>query len=134
METTELEAEVYEALTNSEELMSMLPVDGDILIYHLFAPAGDKLRYPLLVYAPISDIPVDYGDDEEKFHRVTIRISIVTNDGEYAELNRIIREIMTQQLDFIRVNTVPTMDFEYQKVILNCDYQTIIEAGGIEDG
>ena len=128
METTELEAQVYDALTSNQKLMGMLPQGGDIPIYHLFAPAGDNQRYPLLVYLPTNDVPVDYGDNEEVFHRVTIRISIVTSDGQYSELNKIIREIMTQELEFVRLNTTPSMDFDYQKIILNCEYQKIIEA------
>ena len=153
METTELEAQVYDALTNNAELMGMLPSGGDFFswskiinfvlqlsikrtegipnqrtIYHLFAPAGDIQRYPILVYSPISDVPVNYGDDEETFHRVTIRISIITNDGQYSEINKVIREIMTQQLEFVRVQTVPAIDFEYKKIILNAEYQTVIPA------
>ena len=80
------------------------------------------------MYLPISDVPVDYGDDEEIFHRVTIRISIVTSDGQYSELNKVIREIMTQQLEFVRLNTTPAIDFEYKKIILNAEYQKVIPA------
>ena len=128
METTELEAKVYEALTQNEELMGMLPTGGDMPIYHLLAPAGDIKRYPVLVYSPTDDVPTVYGDDGELFHKVKIRISIITNDGQYSELNKIIREIMTQELEFKRVNTTPAFDFEYGKVILNCDYEITIEA------
>ena len=54
METTELEAQIYDALTKNAELMGMLPemVNGDVPIYHLLAPAGESQRYPILVYAP----------------------------------------------------------------------------------
>ena len=128
METTELEAQIYDALTNNQKLMGMLPKGGDIPIYHLFAPAGDTQRYPILVYLPTSDVPVDYGDDEETFHRVTIKISIVTSDGQYSELNKVIREIMTKQLEFVRENTTPAIDFEYKKIILNAEYQKVIPA------
>lgn len=130
METTELEAQVYEALTQNAELMGMLPemVNGDVPIYHLLAPAGDSQRYPIIVYAPTSDVPAMYADDEEAYHKVTIRISIVTSDGQYAELNKVIREIMIKELEFERVQTVPAFDNEYQKIILNCDYVKVIEA------
>lgn len=128
METTELEAKVYDALTSNEKLMGMLPSGGGVPIYHLVAPAGDNQRYPILVYAPTSDVPVSYGDDVEAFHRVTIRISIVTSDGQYSELNKVIREIMTEELEFKRVQTVPAADYEYKKIILNADYQITIPA------
>ena len=128
METTELEAQVYDALINNDELMGMLPNDGEIPIYHHLAIAGEKMRYPILVYTTTNDVPVSYGDDFEEFHRVTIRISIITSDGEYSEINKVIREIMTIDLEFERVNTVPMVDADYGRIILNCDYKKIIEA------
>ena len=128
METTELETKVYISLTQNTELMGMLPNGGDVPIYHHLAVAGDHQRYPILVYTVTNDVPVIYGDDGEEFHKVTIRISIVTNDGQYSEINKKIREIMTKELGFERVNTVPMADFEYSKVILNCDYSKTIQA------
>lgn len=128
METTELEANVYEALVTNEELMGMLPSGGDVPVYHHLAPAGDNQRYPILVYTPTSDTPVAFGDNLESSHKVRIRISIVTSDGQYSEINKLIREIMTQDLEFKRINTVPVADFEYKKIILNADYEKIIPA------
>ena len=128
METAELEGQVYEALVTNETLMGMLPNDGNVPVYHHLAPAGDINRYPILVYTPISDTPVAFGDNLEFMHKVRIRISIVTSDGQYSEINRIIRQIMTQDLEFKRINTVPVADFEYRKIILNADYEKIIPA------
>ena len=130
METTQLEANVYEALTTNEELMSMLASEIDIPIYHFYAPAidGKKTQRPILVYTTTSDVPVLYGDDEEAMHKVTIRISIVTNDGQYTEINKLIREMMTKNFGFKRVNTFPVADWEYGKIILNCDYSIEIES------
>lgn len=130
METTELEENVYEALTTNEELIGMLASEIDIPIFHFYAPAvdGKKTQRPILVYTTTSDTPVMYADDEEYMHKVTIRISIVTNDGQYTEINKIIREIMTKNFGFKRVNTFPVADWEYGKIILNCDYSIEILA------
>ena len=130
METTELESKVYNALISNENLVGMLPKlkNGNIPIFHFVAPAGERDRYPILVYLPISDVPVSFGDDEETFHEVTIRISIITSNGDYTEINKIIRQIMTKELDFERVQTVPAYDFETNKIILQADYKIIIES------
>ena len=130
METSELESQVYNALISNENLAGMLPrmTDGSLPVFHLAAPAGDVKRYPVLVYAPISDVPVLFTDDEETFHSVTIRISIVTNDGQYSEIYKIIRQIMTKELDFKRVNAVPKIDFEFDKIILDADFKTMIKS------
>lgn len=77
METYELEEEVYRNLTSDTTLISILP-NGAKSIYHLQAPAIDPSRYPILVYAPISDVPSLSADNVEFAHRVTIRIHVIT--------------------------------------------------------
>jgi pantothenate kinase len=104
METSEIEEMVYSALINNETIMELLP-NGESSIYHLQAPENYP-SYPTLVYAPISDVPILHADNKEKMHRVTIRIHIVTEDGQYWELYDEIKKVMAE-LDFIRVNTTP---------------------------
>ena len=130
METTELEREIYNALTTNEKLTGKLPQlrSGNFPVYHIVAPARREDRYPIIIYSPISDVPALYSDDTETYHKVTIRISIITLNGEYSELNKIIRQIMTEQLEFERVQTVPEYDFEHEKFILQADYIKIIPA------
>lgn len=130
MELADLEEQIYFALCQNENLIGMLPKtsSGNMPIFHLFAPATDSQKYPLIVYTPLSDTPFLYTDDKETWHKVTIRISIVTNDGQYTEINKIIREIMTDELNFKRVNTAPAVDSEQKKIILNSEYEKIISA------
>lgn len=83
METAEIEAAVYGALTSDTTLTAML-ADGADSVFHMQAPADLKSRYPALVYSTISDVPAIAGDDEEITHRVSMRIHIMTLNGDYA--------------------------------------------------
>lgn len=83
METAELEAAVYGALTSDTTLTAML-ADGADSVFHLQAPADLESRYPALVYSTISDVPAIAGDDDEITHRVSMRIHIMTLNGDYA--------------------------------------------------
>lgn len=83
METAALEDAVYAALTGDSTLTAML-ADGADSVYHMQAPADLKSRYPALVYSTISDVPAIAGDNEEITHRVSMRIHIMTLNGDYA--------------------------------------------------
>jgi hypothetical protein len=83
VETAALEDAVYATLTSDTTLTAML-ADGADSVYHMQAPADLKSRYPALVYSTISDVPAIAGDDEEITHRVSMRIHIMTLNGDYA--------------------------------------------------
>ena len=121
METTRLEAEVYSALTSDAILMGLLP-KGDKSVFHLQAPAVYP-DYAILVYAPISDVPVLHGDNAENLHRVTIRIHIITVDGEYTEIYAAIRRIMAD-LGFTRLQTTPLMIDDRKMLVV--DFKIVI--------
>lgn len=110
METYELEEKVYQELASDTALISVLP-NGEKSIYHLQAPAVDPVRYPILVYAPISDVPALSADNVEIAHRITIRIHvIISTSGSIADYENFIecckrvKEIMTR-LNFSRVQS-----------------------------
>lgn len=121
METARLEAEIYSALINDEILMGLLP-KGDESIFNWQAPAVYP-DYAILVYAPISDVPVLHGDNAEKLHRVTIRIHIITTDGEYSEIYAAVRRIMAD-LGFARLQTTP-LKIEDRKMLV-VDFKIVI--------
>ena len=115
METYELEEKVRAALVGNEDLMNVLPL-GEKSIYHRVAPAVDPARYPILVYSPISDVPILAGDDIEIAHRVTIRIHVIVSHKRYAvdEFNfltacKLVKSIMAD-LGFSRRQTTPFVD------------------------
>lgn len=115
METVELEEEVRSALIGNADLMAVLP-NGANGIYHYVAPSADPARYPIIVYSPISDVPVRSGDNREIAHRVTIRIHVIAAQKRFSvdEQNfvmacRLIREIM-QSLGYVRRQTIPFFD------------------------
>ena len=112
METYELEEKIFATLIGNAELMNVLPL-GEKSIFHRIAPAGEPARYPILVYAPISDVPILSGDDEEFAHRVTIRIHVIVSQKRFAldEHNfktacKLVRKIMAG-LGFYRRQTTP---------------------------
>lgn len=124
METTELEAEVYGALSGDAALTAVL-ADGADSIFHLQAPGDTRTRYPALVYSPISDVPALSGDDKEITHRVTIRLHIITLDGQYGAVYRHVHRIM-EGLGFARVQTNPYVE-DNQKILI-ADYRIGVSA------
>lgn len=110
METYELEEKVYAALTADDRLIELL-ANGAKSIFHYVAPS--TLKYPAIVYSPISDVPALSGDNREVAHRVTIRIHVITSaQGTKADQEKFrevcvrVKEIMTT-LEFARRQTVP---------------------------
>lgn len=119
METTRLEAEIFSALKNDTEIMELLP-KGESSIFHLQAPAVYP-DYPILVYSPISDVPVLHGDNLEELHSVIIRIHIIADD--YSELYVAVKRVMSE-LGFTRVQTTPFI--EDGKKMLIADFKKVI--------
>jgi len=119
VETTRLEAEIFSALTNDTAIMELLP-KGESSIFHLQAPAVYP-EYPILVYSPISDVPVLHGDNLEELHSVIIRIHIIADD--YSALYSAIKRVMAS-LGFTRVQATPFI--EDGKKILIVDFKKII--------
>ena len=113
METYELEEEIFSGLTADERLIELL-ANGAKSIFHFVAPA--TLKYPAIVYSPISDVPVLSGDNRELAHRVTIRIHVITaRECTKAELETFretcgrVKKVMTG-LGFSRVQTTPYVE------------------------
>ena len=124
METIELEAQVYIALTNDSALVALL-AKGAKSVYHLQAPGDKEDRCPFLVYTPISDVPALAGDDGEISHRVTVRIHITTLDGQYGGIYRQVHRIM-EGLGFFRVQAIPYMENGEKTLIV--DYRIGVDS------
>lgn len=122
MDTAQLEAEVYSALLRDEILMGLLS-KGSKSIFHLQAPS-EYPDYPILVYTPISDVPVLHGDNAENLHRVTIRIHIITGEIDYTDIYSAVKRIMAA-LGFTRVQATPFID-EGGTRMLVADFRIVI--------
>ncbi len=125
METIQIEQAVYEKLIGDSVLTAML-ADGANSIYHMQAPSDLKNRYPALVYSTISDVPALAGDDEELTHRVSIRVHIITLQGDYGGLYRAICRDM-KELGFARYQAYPYI--EDGQIILIADYRIGVDSG-----
>ena len=124
METAEIEDAVYGALTSDPTLTAML-ADGADSVFHMQAPADLKSRYPALVYSTISDVPAIAGDDAEITHRVSIRVHIMTLDGDYAGLYRQVCKDMAG-LGFSRYQAYPYI--EDGQIIMIADFRIGVNA------
>lgn len=118
VETAELEAAVYDALKSDTALTALLAKGADS-IYHMQAPS-DLRRYPAIVYSTISDVPALAGDDNEITHNVSIRVHIVTLDGDYAILYRRVCSDITG-IGFSRYQAYPYV--EDGQIIMIADFR-----------
>ena len=124
METIELESQVYGALTEDTALMELLP-KGQNSVFYLQAPGDERERYPVFVYSPVSDVPVLAADNKEFAHRVTIRIHIITLDGQYGDIYRHIHRIM-EGLGFSRSQAQPYVE-DGEKILI-VDYKIGVDS------
>ena len=122
METSELEAKIYAALSGDEQLMRLLP-DGAAAIFHMQAASEEYPRTPTLVYSVVSDVPTLHADNAEALHRVVVRIHIITIDGEYAQIYQEIKRVMTE-LGFTRRQTTPIVG--RGRKMLAADFKIVI--------
>lgn len=107
METVQLEENIYSALTADENLMELLP-NRESSMFHLKAPSVYP-DLPIIVYSPISDVPVLHGDNWETLHRVTVRLHIITGENDYSELYAEVKKVMAE-LGFTRLQSTPFID------------------------
>ncbi|MBQ7479100.1 MAG: hypothetical protein IJT01_09455, partial [Selenomonadaceae bacterium] len=99
-----IKEKVYQALTSSRELTSLLVKDRRCrCIYPGVSPNAGS--YPILVYSIISDVPAIVADGEEMERRITVRIHIMTKDGNYGKIYSALQKVMLG-IGFMRSQTV----------------------------
>ena len=103
METNKIEEKVYNAFKTDEELLSRL-AEGVDSIFHIQAPAIEKTQYPCIVYDLVSCPPIFWSDDLVREYLASIRIWILTKDGNYDEIADDIQRIM-ERLGAVRYQT-----------------------------
>lgn len=120
-----IKEQVYQALSRSKKLTALLAHDRrGRCIYPMRSP--DAGSYPILVYSVISDVPAVMADGEERERVVTVRIHILTKDGNFESILREVQRAMIG-IGFVRAQT---MEFaEGNLFIMAIDYRT--GTGGI---
>lgn len=124
MQTYELENEVFNGLISNAELIALLP-KGAKSIFHHQAPSVEPANYPIIVYSPISDVPILSADNLEIMHKVTIRTHIIIplnktalEKEKFIQTCRIVTEIMTS-LKFRRVQSTPYINDGKEMLIID---------------
>lgn len=112
--------QVYQALVKSKKLTALLAHDRKgRCIYPMRSP--DAGNYPILVYSVISDVPALMADGEERERVVTVRIHILTKDGNFESILREVQRAMVG-IGFVRAQA--TEFAEGQLFIMAIDYRT----------
>ena len=120
-----IKEQVYQALSRSKKLTALLAHDRrGRCIYPMRSP--DAGSYPILVYSVISDVPALLADGEEQERVVTVRIHILTKDGNFESILREVQRAMVG-IGFIRAQSVEFA--EGHLFITASDYRT--GTGGI---
>ena len=114
-----IKEQVYHALMSSRDLTSLLVKDKKgRCIYPGQSPNAGS--YPILVYSIPSDVPALVADGRELERRVTVRIHILTKDGQYLDIYSAVQDVMLG-LGFMRGQTVEIT--EKDLFILCVDYR-----------
>ena len=114
-----IKEQVYAALMSSPELKALLVKDRKgRCIYPGISPNAGS--YPILVYNIISDVPALVADGEEMERRVTVRIHIMTKDGNYGKIYSALQKVMLG-IGFMRSQSVEIT--EKDLFILCVDYK-----------
>lgn len=89
-----------------------------IPVYHHYSP--NNKDFPNIIYSIISDVPALHGDNQELTSNITLRLYVITKDGNYYNIQKSINNIMTN-LGFSRGQSaeltqdnykVKTLDFK----------------------
>lgn len=113
---------VFAALTEDSVLCSHL-CDGVKSIFHQVSPKA--ARYPIIVYSVISDVPALFADNREIQSRVTVRIHIITKDGNYTPIYKALQSVMAN-LGYVRLQT--TELYENDLKIKIVDYKIGVDS------
>ncbi|WP_085023899.1 hypothetical protein [Anaerovibrio sp. JC8] len=101
-----------------KEVVKKLKNEINIPVFHQFSP-NNKV-YPNIIYTVVSDVPALHGDNKELSSNITIRIHIITKDGNYYAIKKQINKIMLD-LGFSRGQAVEVTDQGYK--IATLDYK-----------
>lgn len=112
---------VYQSLVRSKELTQLL-AHGKKGIYH--GRSSNAGTYPVLVYSVISDVPALSADGTELERRITVRIHILTKDGRFRAIHRVVQNTLLP-LGFVRAQTQEIVEKDIFVEIT--DYRTAVE-------
>lgn len=117
-----IKEKIYTALNASTELTALLAKDAQgQCIYHCRSPSAGS--YPVIVYTMLRDEPAAIADGKVLERRVTIRISILTRNGDYEQIYQKIWELMLE-LGFMPVQT--SEEIKNDLFVENADFRIVL--------
>ena len=122
METARIEELIYQTLIAEPELINKLG-GGEESVYHIQAPA--VVKYPSIVYNVLSSVPNLHADNEVVEYSAKVRIHIITEDSEYAEVSEEVEKVM-RRLRGARYDRNTYTDKKEETLIL--DYRVRVNA------
>ena len=92
-------------------VVSTLKQQLNIPVYHHYSP--NNKDFPNIIYSVISDVPALHGDNQELNSNITIRLYVITKDGNYYNIQKAINNIMVN-LGFSRGQSTETTQDTYK--------------------
>jgi len=92
-----LNDEIETALKNDTILTNLL---GGELIYEFFECGDRDISYPRIIFEEISNVPCVSYDNDEKYSRITYRISVCASEKLIDIVSAVIRVMIS--IDFVR--------------------------------
>ena len=86
----DIKKEIYETLSQDEALTALLPEGGESVYMAISEDAG---TYPVVVIKEVDNTPA-FADDQELMNFIRYQVTIVSNDGEFIEIEQIILKDM----------------------------------------
>jgi hypothetical protein len=94
-----------------KNVVKELKTQLNINVYHHYSPNNQD--FPNIVYSIISDVPALHADNTELNANITLRLYLITKDGNYYDLQKSINNIMIN-LGFSRGQAVETTQDGYK--------------------
>lgn len=104
-----------------KSVVSTLKNQLKIPVYHHYSP--ENKDFPNIIYSVISDVPALHGDNKELTSNITLRLYVITKDGNYYNIQKSINNIMIN-LGFSRGQAVETTQDNYK--VKTLDYKISI--------
>ena len=114
-----LQETIYTKLSEDQALTDLL-AEKELSIYNFKSP--DEGTYPVIVFREVDEVP-HHSDDEEYYSIYRFQVSILTLDGNFASIEKLIRKDL-KELGFVRTLSTELMEGDVHCRILHFQIAT----------